>query len=71
MKRVAAATLATVLGLTMVAFFYPDPCCSAGLELWRKVQAGENTGDEFPKMLKKVQVTQHLNQQLPLECGVC
>ena len=27
---------------------------------------GENTGDQLPKILQKVQVTQHLNGQLPL-----
>ncbi len=27
---------------------------------------GANTGDELPQVLQKVQVTQHLNQQLPL-----
>jgi protein SCO1/2 len=29
-------------------------------------QVGENRGDELPRVLKGVQVTQHLNQQLPL-----
>jgi protein SCO1/2 len=28
--------------------------------------AGENTGDQLPQILQKVQVTQHLNQELPL-----
>jgi len=30
-------------------------------------QAGQNTGDELPKVLKGVQVSQHLNEQLPLD----
>ena len=30
-------------------------------------QEGENRGDELPKVLKGVQVNQHLNQQLPME----
>ena len=30
-------------------------------------QMGENRGDELPKVLKGVQVAQHLNQQLPLD----
>lgn len=30
-------------------------------------QQGENRGDELPKVLKGVQVTQHLNQQLPMD----
>jgi len=28
--------------------------------------SGENTGDQLPQVLQKVQVTQHLNEQLPL-----
>ncbi len=30
-------------------------------------QAGDNTGDQLPVVLQKVQVSQHLNQQLPLD----
>ncbi len=30
-------------------------------------QQGENTGDQLPNVLQKVQVTQHLNAQLPLD----
>jgi protein SCO1/2 len=30
-------------------------------------QAGENSGDQLPQVLAKVQVEQHLNQQLPLD----
>ena len=30
-------------------------------------QTGENTGDQLPQVLQKVAVTQHLNQQLPLD----
>ena len=29
-------------------------------------QMGENTGDQLPQVLKDVQVSQHLNQELPL-----
>src|ERR1700722_5927841 len=32
-------------------------------------QAGENTGDELPRVLKAVAVTQHLNQHLPLSAA--
>ena len=32
-------------------------------------QAGENTGNELPRVLKAVAVTQHLNQQLPLNAA--
>jgi protein SCO1 len=30
-------------------------------------QSGENTGDQLPQILQKVAVSQHLNQQLPLD----
>ena len=32
-------------------------------------QAGENTGDQLPQVLKRVGVSQHLNQQLPLDAS--
>jgi protein SCO1/2 len=32
-------------------------------------QAGENTGDQLPQVLQKVQVSQHLNQTLPLDAA--
>jgi protein SCO1 len=32
-------------------------------------QVGENTGDELPQVLQKVAVSQHLNQQLPLDAA--
>jgi protein SCO1 len=32
-------------------------------------QSGENTGDQLPQVLQKVQVSQHLNQQLPLSAA--
>ncbi len=30
-------------------------------------ETGENSGDQLPTVLKKVEVEQHLNQQLPLD----
>jgi protein SCO1/2 len=32
-------------------------------------QGGENTGDQLPQILQKVAVSQHLNQQLPLDAA--
>jgi protein SCO1/2 len=32
-------------------------------------QSGENAGDQLPQVLQKVAVTQHLNQQLPLDAA--
>ena len=39
---------------------------SAQVSSYGDKQAGENTGDQLPKVLKGVTVSQHLNQQLPL-----
>ena len=51
-------------------------CCAAlSVPLFAQVssygdkQSGENTGDQLPQVLQKVQVTQHLNQQLPLSAA--
>src|SRR5580692_12312051 len=32
-------------------------------------QSGENTGDQLPQVLQKVGVSQHLNEQLPLDAA--
>src|ERR1700723_4223507 len=32
-------------------------------------QSGENTGDQLPQVLQKVGVSQHLNEQLPLDAS--
>lgn len=32
-------------------------------------QSGENTGDQLPQILQKVAVSQHLNQQLPMDAA--
>ncbi len=32
-------------------------------------QSGENAGDQLPQVLQRVGVTQHLNQQLPLDAA--
>ncbi len=39
---------------------------SAQVSSYGDKQTGENTGDQLPKVLKGVAVSQHLNQQLPL-----
>ena len=66
MKSLVAATLATVLGLMTVALMIPT-VAAAQVSSYGDKQTGENTGDELPNVLQKVQVTQHLNQQLPLD----
>jgi protein SCO1/2 len=57
-----AAALACLLGAALL--------CVAGtaqVSSYGDKQQGENRGDELPKVLKAVTVSQHLNQQLPLD----
>jgi protein SCO1 len=51
-------------------------CCSllcaplfAQVSSYGDKQSGENAGDQLPQVLQKVGVSQHLNQQLPLDAG--
>ena len=56
---------AALVALLGIAFL-----CSAGVaqvSSYGDKQQGENRGDELPKVLKGVTVSQHLNQQLPLD----
>ena len=43
-------------------------CAQGGAQVssYGDKEAGQNTGDQLPQVLKGVQVSQHLNQQLPL-----
>jgi protein SCO1/2 len=48
-------------------------CCTLSAPVFAQVssygdkQSGENAGDQLPQVLQKVGVSQHLNQQLPLD----
>jgi protein SCO1 len=51
-------------------------CCAllsaplfAQVSSYGEKQTGENTGDQLPQVLKRVGVSQHLNQQLPLDAS--
>ena len=66
-KRVAAATLAVALGFAMVSILPAH--AAAQVSSYGEKSTGENTGDELPNVLQKVQVTQHLNAQLPLDAA--
>lgn len=57
-----AAIFASVLSCAMVC-----AAASAQVSSYGDKQQGENRGDELPKVLKGVEVSQHLNQQLPLD----
>ena len=56
-RGLAAAALVCLLGVT----------ASAQVSSYGDKQQGDNRGDELPNVLQKVQVTQHLNQQLPMD----
>ena len=57
-KALAAAALACV---------FAPVCLKAQVAGYGDKQAGENSGDQLPNVLQKVQVEQHLNRQLPLD----
>src|SRR5271156_2815653 len=42
---------------------------SAQVSSYGDKESGENTGDQLPQVLQKVGVSQHLNQQLPLDAA--
>jgi len=57
-----AAVLAALLGCAFMC-----SAAAAQVSSYGDKQQGENRGDELPKVLKGVTVSQHLNQQLPLD----
>jgi len=60
-------TAATLAGLGLLLALAVSPLRSAAqVSSYGDKQTGENTGDQLPTVLQKVQVTQHLNAQLPL-----
>jgi protein SCO1/2 len=57
-----------------MSWLLPALCCallapsiSAQVTSYGDKQTGQNAGDQLPQVLQRVQVQQHLNQQLPLE----
>jgi protein SCO1/2 len=55
---------AAILGCALLSAFLPAQVSSYGDK-----ESGENTGDQLPQVLQKVGVSQHLNQQLPLDAA--
>jgi len=62
-------TTRKVLGWTFFACLLGSSLALAQVSSYGDKQEGENRGDELPRVLKGVQVTQHLNQQLPLDAA--
>jgi protein SCO1 len=63
-RRAAVMGMALALGLMAVPLRTAAQVSSYGDK-----SAGENTGDQLPTVLQRVQVTQHLNAQLPMDAA--
>jgi protein SCO1/2 len=59
-----AATAGLMLGLGLLA---APLRCAAQVSSYGDKTEGDNVGEQLPTVLQKVQVTQHLNAQLPLD----
>ena len=64
----AKATTAT-LACALLSAALLSSFASAQVSSYGDKQEGENTGDQLPQVLQKVAVTQHLNQQLPMNAA--
>jgi protein SCO1/2 len=60
-------TIRAVLGAAAIGCLLAGSLASAQVSSYGDKQEGENRGDELPRVLKGVQVSQHLNQQLPMD----
>jgi protein SCO1/2 len=60
-------TIRRVLGVAAIGCMLAGSLASAQVSSYGDKTEGENRGDELPKVLKGVQVSQHLNQQLPMD----
>ncbi len=64
------STAAVFAGLALALGLIAAPLrCGAQVSSYGDKIAGENTGDQLPTVLQKVQVTQQLNAQLPLDAA--
>jgi protein SCO1/2 len=64
------STAAVFAGLALALGLIAAPLrCGAQVSSYGDKTAGENTGDQLPTVLQKVQVTQQLNAQLPLDAA--
>ncbi len=60
-------TIRGVLGAAAMSCLLAGSLAPAQVSSYGDKTEGENRGDELPKVLKGVQVSQHLNQQLPMD----
>ena len=64
-RRQAAVATLCLLGALLCS-----GAAAAQVSSYGDKETGQNTGDQLPKVLKGVQVSQHLNQQLPMDVDV-
>jgi protein SCO1/2 len=61
---------AVLAGLALALGLIATPLrCGAQVSSYGDKSEGDNTGDQLPTVLQQVQVTQHLNAQLPLDAA--
>ena len=60
------AARSVLLGWLLLAGWLATPAVQAQVSTYGDKQQGDNRGDELPIVLKGIAVTQHLNQELPL-----
>jgi protein SCO1/2 len=63
-RRMAQGSVGLALGAALCAPLAP---AHAQVSSYGDKETGQNSGDQLPTVLQKVQVDQHLNQQLPLD----
>jgi protein SCO1 len=65
-QRVTQGQASLVLGAAL-CLSLPTLIATAQVSSYGDKETGQNAGDQLPTVLQKVQVDQHLNQQLPLD----
>jgi protein SCO1/2 len=65
-RRIAQGSVGLALGATLCLSFM-TASAPAQVSSYGDKETGQNSGDQLPTVLQKVQVDQHLNQQLPLD----
>jgi protein SCO1/2 len=65
-RRTVQGSVGLALGAAL-CLFLSSAGASAQVSSYGDKEVGQNTGDQLPTVLQKVQVDQHLNQQLPLD----
>jgi protein SCO1 len=68
-RTIRAGWQPAALALALGCALFGSTGLPAQVSSYGDKQNGENTGDQLPQVLQKVAVTQHLNQQLPLNAA--